>query len=296
MTKAISLQITLGDRAYRVDPTASHTLAIPLYFEGLNAEVSNSCASSKAAAQPNAFHLTSAHAAPARAEGFVGDTRLGGSANCADIHLNPHGNGTHTECVGHLVDEAVAVGELATQALIPAVILSVGLERLGDTDESYGGASAPDDRVLTRRALESAWRALKTRADDVCVAFCEALILRTLPNSADKMTRQYGGSNPPYPTAEAVAWLGKMGCEHLVLDLPSLDREVDQSRLPNHHRFFDLPPGAHSLQGLAPSPKTVTEMAFIPDELGDCPGFLSLQIPRFALDAAPSRPLFFNII
>lgn len=288
MSSPLRIQLNLAGQLFEINPTAAYNLAISLRFETSSERAKDS--------QPNAFHLQHAHAAPARAGDFVGDTRLGGSANCADIHLNPHGNGTHTECVGHLVDEGVAVGELAVQALIPAVILSVQTERLGDVDESYGGTHAPDDRVLTRNALQAAWRALQEGTKHLIAEFCQAMILRTLPNTNAKMTQQYGGSNPPYPTREAIGWLAEMGCEHLVLDLPSLDREVDGNRLPNHHLFFELPLGAHSLQGAEPSQKTVTEMAFIPDELLDGVGFISLQIPRFALDAAPSRPLFFNLI
>lgn len=288
MSQPIRLQMTLAGRRYEVDPTRAHNLAISLKFLPESGPIDGT--------QPNAFHLPPARARAARAANFVGDTRLGGSANCADIHLNPHGNGTHTECVGHVVDEAVAVGELALQALIPAVILSVFPERLGERKETYDGTHTSDDHVVTRRGLEQAWHALQVESKDIGAEFCEAIILRTLPNSGEKRARQYGGSNPPYPTREAVGWLMEMGCAHLVLDLPSLDREVDQNRLPNHHLFFDLPLGAQSLEGAAPSPKTVTEMAFIPDSLADGAGFLNLQLPRFALDAAPSRPLFFKII
>lgn len=296
MNSPISIQITVEGHSFNIDPVAAFNLAIPLNFQDLSEPQDSANIDENRRAQPNAFHLPDAHAAPARAGDFVGDTRLGGSANCANIHLNPHGNGTHTECVGHVVDEPVAVGEMATQALIPAVVLSLQTERFADVEESYGGAHDPEDCVLTQQAMQAAWQALNEGSNHIGAMFCRAIILRTLPNADQKMARQYSGSNPPYPTGEAVTWLGEMGCEHLVLDIPSLDREVDQNRLPNHHLFFEIPLGEHSLQGAKPSAKTVTEMAFIPNELADGPGFLNLQIPRFSLDAAPSRPLFYKII
>ncbi|QDG50723.1 cyclase family protein [Persicimonas caeni] len=262
--------------SYRADMSRVWDLAIRLDFDG---------------PQPNAFHLGEARAKAVEAGDFVGDTRLGGSANCADVHLNPHGNGTHTECVGHIVDEPVAVGELAKTPLMPAVVLSVPLVSFADSGESYGGKHADDDRVITRHALESAFAEIEAPA-----AFCQAAVLRTLPNSPDKTGRRYSGTNPPYPTSDAIAWLREMGCEHVVLDLPSLDREDDGGILPNHHQFFGVPQGEHSLAGAEPSTHTVTEMAFVSDEVADGIWLLDLQLPRFALDAAPSRPLLVEVI
>ena len=62
--------------------------------------------------QPSAFDLPRAYAETFRAGGFVGDTRLGGGVNCKTVTLNPHGNGTHTECVGHIVDELIFISDI----------------------------------------------------------------------------------------------------------------------------------------------------------------------------------------
>jgi kynurenine formamidase len=271
MSALSKLRFEVDGRSYRADLGTVHDLAIRLDFDG---------------PQPNAFHLDSAHAQPVEAGDFVGDTRRGGSANCSNVHLNPHGNGTHTECVGHIVDEQVHVGELATCPLRPAVVLTVQPVELGTSNESYAGVSAPDDLVVTRDALEAAFAQMDTTR-----SFCNAIVIRTLPNSPGKTERHYSGTNPPYPTTEAVEWLLEQGCEHVVLDLPSLDREDDGGTLPNHHQFFGVPAGKTSLGDSEPSQRTVTEMAFVPDEAVDGVWLLSLQLPRFALDAAPSRPL-----
>lgn len=269
------LRFEVAGEAYRADMGEIHNLAIRLEFDG---------------PQPNAFFLEPARSVAVEAGDFVGDTRLGGSANCADVHLNPHGNGTHTECVGHIVDEPVAVGELATTPLVPAVVLTVQPVELGDSGESYDGVSAPDDRVVTRDALEAAF--VRARATS---SFCTAIVIRTLPNAPDKTNQSYSGANPPYPTSDAVDWLLEMGCEHVVLDLPSLDREDDGGTLPNHHLFFGVPAGEKSLGGADPSRRTVTEMAFVADVVDDGRWLLNLQVPRFALDAAPSRPILVGV-
>lgn len=275
MSALSELRFEVDGESYRADLGRVYDLAIRLDFDG---------------PQPNAFHLSQAVAQAVEAGDFVGDTRLGGSANCADVHLNPHGNGTHTECVGHIVDEPVAVGELAKTPLVPAVVLSVPLVSFIDSGETYGGKHTDDDLVLTRQDLDAAFAQAGAPA-----AFRGAVIIRTLPNPPDKTERHYSGTNPPYPTADAIDWLLEQSCEHLVLDLPSLDREDDGGTLPNHHQFFGVPTGEHTLAGAQASSRTVTEMAYIPNAVDDGPWLLDLQLPRFALDAAPSRPLLVGV-
>ena len=65
--------------------------------------------------QRNAFHceLASAH--------LQCDTRLGGSVNAVVCSFAPHGNGTHTECVGHL---SVDVSVWYIHAIISCVCVS----------------------------------------------------------------------------------------------------------------------------------------------------------------------------
>lgn len=284
----IKLEITLGGYRVGVQIERPFHLAIPLSFEPTE--------------QPNAFYLARARQDAARAGDFIGDISLGGSANCRDIQLNPHGNGTHTESVAHIVDDPVFVGELASTPLIPAMVLSAPITPLAQTDETYTGQHHKADQTLTQRALHDAWHhvegALRTAKNatpqELIKYFSCAIIIRTLPNQVDKKTRTYSGQNPPYPTTEALDWLLQMGCEHLVVDLPSIDREVDGNKLPNHHRFFGLSAGQTSLNPGESSARTVTELAYIPDALPDGPGFLNLQLPRFALDAAPSRPIFYR--
>ena len=46
--------------------------------------------------------------------------------------------------------------------------------------------------------------------------------------------------------------------------------------------------------GGPPYNKTITELAFIPDSLGDGSYFMMIEIPAMQLDAAPSRPFLFK--
>jgi len=114
----------------------------------------------------------------------------------------------------------------------------------------------------------------------------EALVIRTWPNGPEKRTRHWTGSDPPFVEASACAWLRSIGVKHLLLDLPSVDRERDEGRLAAHHAFWDFP-GTLDLR------RTITEMIFVPESVQDGEYLLELQVPNFINDAAPSRPLLY---
>jgi arylformamidase len=207
--------------------------------------------------------------------GFVGDTRRGGSCNVAEHRLVPHCQGTHTECVGHLVDEPLSVDEVLRECLIPATLVSVEPEAAADGDRQI------NDRVL-RAALEQ----------HSGTGFRRAIVIRTLPNGTAKLRARYDGAAPAaYLTAAAGALLAELGCEHLVVDLPSLDRMMDGGKLAAHRAFFGLAEGSRRLADATRRHCTATELAFVPDEVADGRYLLDLQIAPLAADAAPSRPL-----
>jgi kynurenine formamidase len=116
----------------------------------------------------------------------------------------------------------------------------------------------------------------------------QALVIRTLPNSSSKLTQHYSASNPPYIEAEAIAILVAAGINHLLVDLPSLDREHDEGKLAAHHVFWNYPKEA-ALH------RTITELVYVPGEVNDGLYLLNLQISPFENDAAPSKPLLFKL-
>jgi arylformamidase len=123
-----------------------------------------------------------------------------------------------------------------------------------------------------------------------------ALAIRTLPNTDDKRARDYALASPPYLSREAAQLLVSRGILHLIVDVPSLDRTHDEGRLTAHRIFFGLPPGSIQLRAAARVDATVTEFAFIPDELPDGPYLLGIQVPALAGDAVPSRPLLYPLL
>ena len=85
-------------------------------------------------------------------------------------------------------------------------------------------------------------------------------------------------------------FLVEVGICHLLVDLPSVDRMYDDGLLTNHHLFWNVPEGTHELTQDTWQNKTITEMVYVSDDVADGAYLLSLQLPSFATDAAPSRP------
>ncbi len=147
----------------------------------------------------------------------------------------------------------------------------------------------PNDRLITRRALERGWPASAPFE-------AQALLIRTLPNTADKRARDYSSATPPYLSQEAVRLLVSRGIQHLIVDVPSIDRAHDEGRLTAHRIFFGLPPGSVQLGAAARPGATITELAYMPDELADGAYLLELQVPALGGDAVPSRPLLYRLV
>jgi hypothetical protein len=121
-------------------------------------------------------------------------------------------------------------------------------------------------------------------------------VLRSLPNDPGKQSRDYSALVPPYLSREAAELIVSREIEHLVVDLPSIDRAHDEGRLTAHRVFFGLPPGATQLAEATRGQATVTELAFVPDSLADGAYLLEIQVPAIRGDAVPSRPLLYAII
>lgn len=233
-------------------------ISIPLRFNG---------------PQPNAFGVDAASAKP------LGDTRTGSGVNFEQYTFVPHCNGTHTECVGHITNERISVRNCLTDVLIPAVLISVEPDKVAETG----------DLEITRRSVEAALSepgAAETGARSM------ALIVRALPNDDGKLLAEYGEQNiPPYFTPDAMRFIVESGFKHLLCDLPSIDRILDEGKLINHRIFWNVEEGSFETNEAARLNSTITELIYVPNEVPDGEYMLNLQIAPFESDCAPSRPL-----
>lgn len=204
---------------------------------------------------------------PVMTEHFVGAVREGGSVNFNDISFNPHGNGTHTECVGHISKEFYSIHKLLKRSFFFAQVLSCTPVKV------------QEDQIITLQQL-------KTLLD--CEQKVEALVLRTLPNSDHKRFTQYTNTNPPFVEAQAMDWLYNQGVRHFLIDTPSVDKEVDDGVLAAHHAYWNYPENPRL-------DATITELIYVPNEVSDGFYFLNLQTAAFENDATPSRPVLYPI-
>lgn len=209
----------------------------------------------------NAFFLPDATFTPFRAGDFVGSIEEGGPVRCDVVTLAPHGNGTHTECVGHILGKGYSLLVSLTRQIVTSRLVSVSL---GPTN------------TVTHQALLAAWETFGE----------EALIFRTLPNSADKRSRRWSGNNPPYIEPDAMELIVERGVQHLLVDLPSVDPEEDAGALIAHHIFWNVPSDPRT-------DATITELIYVPDHIDDGRYLLSFNAAAFDGDAAPSRPMIF---
>ena len=242
--------VTFNNKDYSIDLSAPIDLSIPV-MSGIE--------------NVNAFYIDPVTYIPFQAGSFVGDVNQGGSCNVNTITINPHGNGTHTETVGHISKEKYPIRNSLDRFFFFAKLITITPVKIDN------------DQVMSLEQLKS-----------ISLENSEALIIRTLPNSAEKKVRQYSGKNPPYMTAEAALFLREAGIKHLLLDVPSIDREDDGGKLSAHHAFWNYP--------AAPRKDcTITELIFVDEKIPDGFYFLELQYAAFDNDASPSRPILYRV-
>jgi len=216
---------------------------------------------------PNCFYAPRFKTSPVVAGDFIGDTKQGGAVNFFNIEINPHGNGTHTECVGHISSEGHKLKDCMQRYLFMSSLISVNPIELEN-----------GDKLITRESISS-------QVEEI--GFAEAMVIRTRPNEEEKMRKNYSGTNPVYFDPKAIAFLVEKGVNHLLTDLPSVDREEDGGKLLSHSCFWNYPEKI-SLH------RTITELIFVPNSINDGKYILNIMVGDYDLDVSPSKPILYN--
>jgi len=248
----MQMRISTTHGAYEVDLGCPVDLSLPL-LSGLETV--------------NCFWAPEVEYSPVVAGNFIGDTQQGGPVNFFNVRFNPHGNGTHTECVGHIALERYVLHQSLRDAHFLARLVSL-----------YPIKQDNGDRVITREQIAAVLQAGEATA----------LIIRTMPNDDFKKRNNYSGSNPPYLHHEAIKYMVACGIEHLLVDLPSVDREEDGGALLGHKAFWQYPENVRI-------GATITELIYVPQAVRDGDYLLNLQTAAFQLDASPSRPIIYPL-
>lgn len=247
------ISLHFNKQHWQVDLTKPLDISIPLR-EGTN--------------NPNCYYAEAVKFETIEMGDFVGSVQRGGAVNYQKVSLTPHGNGTHTECYGHLSSNKEAtLNTLLTTFHFIAEVVS-----LMPTTLPTG------DLIITLETFKKKFQHTAVKA----------VVMRTMPNDASKKKRQYSGSNPPYLQPQLTDYLATLGVEHLLLDLPSVDKEVDGGKLLAHKAFWQF-------ENNTRKHCTITELVFVPDSVMDGLYLLNLQIPPFEIDASPSKPVLYKL-
>lgn len=249
----MKIELTFNNRKYKANLGEPIDISLPLR-EGAD--------------NPNCYWAEPVKFEIISAGNFVGSVKDGGSVNYKKLIVTPHGNGTHTECYGHLsADDAATLNSSLKTFHFVGELISVVPEKLKN-----------DDEVVTLASVKE-----KVRFPDA-----EAVIMRTLPQLDTKRSRQYSGSNPPYLEAAVTQYLAARDVLHLIIDLPSVDREEDEGKLIGHRAFWGFP---EKIRKCA----TITELIFVDSAVPDGLYLVNLQITSLEMDASPSKPVLYKL-
>lgn len=239
----------INDSIVTVDLSRNYDLSIPLQASPEN---------------PLAWGVSQPVITPVKNGEWIGKVTEGASVNFNTISFSPHGHGTHTECIGHITPEFHSLNQLLNDFVFCAEVISVVPENFGE------------DYRISKKQLVNALKDVRPTA----------LVIRTLPNTNTKKTRNYTGANWAYLEESAAAFLAEINVKHLLIDLPSVDKEKDGGKLLAHKAFWNYPE----------NPRydcTITELIYVPNDVEDGAYLLNLLIAPFENDASPSKPILY---
>ena len=178
---------------------------------------------------PIAWYLDKPEINPVTNGDWIGKVSEGkSSTNFNNIFFNPHGHGTHTECLGHITREFYSINQCLKQFFFTSELVSVQPEIQGE------------DLVITKTQLQEVFAISTKEKSHQKFTAPEALVIRTLPNLQSKKNKKYSNTNPPYLAEDAAIFIRESGIKHLLIDLPSVDKEHDDGKLLAHKGFWNV--------------------------------------------------------
>jgi len=246
----VQAHIKWEDQEYQTDLSKPISLALPLRAN---------------ASSVRAWGAPEVSIEPVQAGDWIGAVTAGAPVNFMNVCINPHGNATHTETLGHIAPNWASNTVLR---LLPNAPLVANLRDVPTNASASGG------RTVCFAALR----------DDP--PNTPAVILRALGEHHED--QNFTGEDPPFFEAKDLAWLASLGVQHLITDLPSVDREEDGGALAAHHAWWQYPS----------SPRfnaTITELARLNQHLSQGLYLLQLNPLPLAADASPCNPLIYPL-
>jgi len=199
---------------------------------------------------------------------WKGAVELSGNVNFFNVSFNPHAHCTHTETVGHITKVRHSINTHFKHPFSLALVLY---------PEVRDGKISKDDFM-------KAWKEAEKAGGTKNV---QTVIFKTDCGTAN-LKRNYSNTDWPYLEGVIGSFLREAGVDHVIIDQPSVDREEDGGALAFHRAFWGPTPEATLY-------RTITELAHIPDHVQPGNYVLNLQVAPLENDAAPSRPLLYEV-
>src|SRR4051812_35948401 len=107
----MKIQISHNGKTYVADLVQPHDISLPLRDADDN---------------PIAWYLEKPEITPVKSGDWIGKVSEGSSStNFNNVFFNPHGHGTHTECVGHITRNFYSVNEALKQFFYIAKVITI---------------------------------------------------------------------------------------------------------------------------------------------------------------------------
>ena len=205
---------------------------------------------------------------------FIGSVKDGGAVNFREILINPHGNMTHTESVGHISQEEINVNKLLQTHHFIAQLITVKPQKISINNKE---GKKEVDEIISLNQIKNK-----------ILPNIQALIIRSQKNYDELTNKNYSHTNWPFLAESSAAYIRNKGVQHLLIDQPSIDKEFDEGKLLAHRAFWNYP-NEIDLK------KTITELIGIPDHIKDGRYLLNLSLANIENDAVPSRPIIYKL-
>ena len=260
----MKINIEYSECIYKIDSSKGVNISLPVQFNSDR--------------NPIFYDTTKPVNAYYRSDNTEYDINKGAGCSVPKITMNVHCCGTHTETAAHVYKDSHYISEIDNLNFIPSQLIT--LTPKNNSTEQYHVKIDQGDKLITRDIIRD--------AIDIHSKCLRGIIIRTEPNEEDKKYRNYNKTKHPFFTNDAINYIKGLGVRHLVVDTPSIDRFDDGGHLYNHKIFFT--DNEHKK-----NKNTITELAYIPNSCIDGEYLLSIGVPSFKLDAAPSRPIIHKI-
>ena len=127
-----------NNQDFRIDTKKSIDISIPYNFNG---------------AQPNFNDVNPGQLTPFKSGETTYSVAAGAGCNVPEISMNIHCTGTHTEYVGHLLENPGDIGLVLKDIIIPSVLITVDMNLFVNTKELYHCPVKDSELVISKKLV-----------------------------------------------------------------------------------------------------------------------------------------------